>query len=278
MNGVSSADLQNLQRQPRTEIGETQVLVVERSDEVTGENVTETIEITHARIPASERTLDTVAAILGLAFLLTGLLVFLKVQTTASLLFAIVGLGFATILLPDPYIAPFGIRALAAELLFLLLLTAFACLLHLFLVFPKRKGVMEKKHAGKLIYLPVPVVALLGGINFFGRLPDAFPAALIIGIFLIGYVLLAMAALIHSFVTAGPRERAEEGLNLMLAGVVIGLVPITAMMVAGLFFRTDLIQGMDYLFLTLAIIPISFGAALLKCTRGQLQADATQTA
>jgi hypothetical protein len=146
------------------------------------------------------------------------------------------------------------------------------------MIFPKRKGVMERKNAGKLIYLPVPVVALIGIVNFSGRLPDAFPAALIIGMVLIGYLVLAMAALIHSFVTVGPRERAEGGLNLMLAGVVVGLVPMVLIMVAGMFVRTDLIPGTTYLFLTLTLIPISFGAALLRSERASLETEAARPA
>lgn len=278
MDGISPSDLQDLQRRPRTEIGETQVLVVERSSPVTGETTTETIEITYTGIPAAEWTLDSVGAVIGLAFLLTGMGVFLKVQTTASLLFAIVGFGFAGTLMPDPYIGPFGLRAFTATLFFLVFLTSFAALLHLLLIFPKRKRVMERKNIGKLLYLPVVITGLLGVLNFYGRLPDSFPGALFIGLVFIGYLVLSMGALIHSFVTAAPEERAEEGLNLMLVGVVVGLAPLVLLMVAGMFFRTDLIPGSGYLFLTLALIPISFGLALLKSERGGHGPEAAQPA
>jgi putative effector of murein hydrolase LrgA (UPF0299 family) len=56
----------------------------------------------------------------------------------------------------------------------------------------------------------------------------------------------------------------------MLAGVVIGLLPLTCLMVAGLFGRTDTLPGTDFLFLTLVLIPISFGVALVKNARGAL--------
>jgi hypothetical protein len=64
-------------------------------------------------------------------------------------------------------------------------LTAFASLLHLLLIFPKRKRVMEKKNAGKLIYLPVAAFALLGIIIFTPKLPvDRLrtPAAIFLGL------------------------------------------------------------------------------------------------
>jgi hypothetical protein len=95
----------------------------------------------------------------------------------------------------------------------------------------------------------------------------------------VGYLFLSIGALIHSFVTTAPQERAEEGLNFMFAGVVIGLLPLTLMMVAGLFDRNDLLPpGADFLFLTLVLIPISFGLALLKGARLPFQPTATEAA
>ena len=87
---------------------------------------------------------------------------------------------------------------------------------------------------------------------------------------LLGYLVLSLVALIHSFVTAAPQERAEEGLNFMLAGVLIGLLPLPLMMVAGMFVGTDF-PGGDFVVLTLLLIPISFALALLKSARGSLQ-------
>ena len=278
MDGVPSDDLEALQSQPRTEVGETRVLEVEHTDAVTGATITETVEITYGQVPARGRTFDLVAGVIGLVFLLTGLLVFLKAPGTPSLLFALVGFGFAGILLPSPYIGAPGVRHFISNLFFLAFLTAFASLLHLLLTFPKRKRVVEKKYVWPVIYLPVAVFALVWLVDLVADLPmDRLraPAALFLGILLIGYVVLSLVALIHSFVMAEPEERAEEGLNFMLAGVVIGLLPLTCMMVAGLFVRTDTLPGTDFLFLTLILIPISFGAALVKNARGALPARST---
>lgn len=272
MDGIPVEDLRALRSRPRTEIGETRVLVVERTDETSGVTTTENIEITYARMPAGDRTMDIVAGLLGLVFLLSGLVVFLKVQNTPSLLFAIVGFGFAGMLLPTPYIGSYGPRILVANVFFLAFLTAFASLLHLLLIFPTPKPVMERKDRWKLIYLPVVLYALLGMVNLLIDIPGVLsaPGAFALGAILIGYAVLSLAALVHSFLTAAPRERIEWGLNLLLGGVIVGLVPITAMMVAGLFVRTDLLPGLDFLFLTLILIPISFGVALLRGTRNTL--------
>ena len=278
LGGIPTGDLGTLRRQPRTEIGGTQVLVVERNDEATGLTTTENIAITYSRLPTGERTFDIVGGVIGLVFLLSGLLVFLKAPSTPSLLFAIVGFGFAGMLLPSPYVDSYGLRTFTMNLFFVAFLTAFASLLHLLLVFPKRKRVMEKKNAGKMIYLPVAAFTLLGIINSFMELPADIPVAVVLGLIFLGYLVLSMVALIHSFVTAAPQERVERGLNFLLAGVLIGLLPLTFMMVAGMFVRTDLLPGTDFIFLTLLLIPISFGLALLKGARVSLQEFATESA
>ncbi len=282
LGGIPPGDLGTLQRQPRTEIGGTRVLVVERTDQTTGVTTTENIEITYSRLPTSERTFDIVGGVIGLVFLVSGMLVFLKAPSTPSLLFAIIGFGFAGMLLPSPYIGSYGLRTFTATIFFVAFLTAFASLLHLLLIFPIRKRVMEKKHAGQLIYLPVAAFTLLGIINFIAEPPaDGFlriAGAFVLGLIFLGYLVLSMVALIHSLVTASPQERAEKGLNFLLAGVSIGLLPLTFMMVAGMFVRTDLLPGSDFLFLTLVLIPISFALALLKGAGVSLQPTATESA
>ena len=274
LDGIPPGDREALRRQPRTEIGGIQLLVVERTDETTGVTTTENIEITYSRPPTNETTFDIVVGVIGLGFLLSSLLVFLKVPSTPSLLFAIVGFGFAGILLPSPYVGSRVLQAFLSNVLFVAFLTAFASLLHLLLIFPKRKRVMEKKNAGKLIYLPVAAFALLGIIRMIPGFPagrNLIFATIFLGLIFVGYLVLSIVALIHSFVTAAPQERAEEGLNNLLAGVLIGVLPITLMMVAGLFGIAVDFPGSDFLFLTLLLIPISFALALLKGARVSLQ-------
>ena len=278
LGGIPMADLGTLWRQPRTEIGGIQLLVVERTDEATGATTTENVEITYSRLPAGTQTSAIVSAVIGLAFLLSGILVFLKATSTPSLLFAIVGFGFAGILLPNPYIGAYGLRIFTENLFFVALIAAFASLLHLLLIFPRRKRVMEKKNAGKLIYLPVAVYGLFGIIHIIAGLPVTrlrHPAELVVlGLVLLGYLILSLVALFHSFVTAAPQERAEEGLNFMLAGVLIGLLPLPLLMVAGMVVGRDF-PGGDFVVLTLVLIPISFGLALLRGARVSLQPTAT---
>lgn len=62
----------------------------------------------------------------------------------------------------------------------------------------------------------------------------------------------------------------------MLAGVVVGLVPMVLPTVAGMFVRIELIPGTTYLFLTMTLIPISLGVALLRSERASLKSEAAQ--
>lgn len=283
MGGIPMDDLEAVRRLQRTEIGGIRLLVVERTDETTGVTTTENIEITYSRLPTSERTSAIVNGVIGLAFLLSGMFVFLKAPSTPSLLFAIVGFGFAGMHLPNPHIGSYGLRNFAEHFILIAILAALVCLLHLLLVFPKRKKVMEKKYAEKLIYLPVGVYALQGIMSLFSGLPltrmRTTAELVLLGLMFVGYLVLSMVALIHSFVTAAPQERAEEGLNFLLGGVVIGLLPIICLMMAGLFgIRTDLLPGGDFIPLTLVLIPISFAMALLKGSRVSFQPTATESA
>jgi len=273
MDGIPPSDLTALYAQPRTEVGDTRVLVVERTDPASGETSTRNIEITYEAVPGGKQVVDYVGAAIGLVFLLTGLLVFLKAPSTPSFLFAVVGFGFAGILFPSPYIGVITVSHILSNLFFLVFLAAFAALLHLLLVYPSRKKLMETKHVRWLIYLPVVAFALLGLSSVLLDLPLSSLApfgAIFLGIILLSYLVLSIVALVHSFVTAAPRERTETGLNLMLGGVLVGVVPLIFRLVAGLFARTDLIPGYQFLFLTLILIPISFGAALLRGAKHSL--------
>ena len=121
----------------------------------------------------------------------------------------------------------------------------------------------------------------MGIINFIaGPLGGGFStiARYVLGMLILGYMALSAAALIHSYVKAAPHERSEQGLNYLLPGVLIGLLPFAVMGAAGVFIRTDLLLGADYYFLAMALIPISFALALLKSSRGASEPMVTESA
>ncbi len=50
---------------------------------------------------------------------------------------------------------------------------------------------------------------------------------LLFGVFIIGYFLIALITLIRKYAKASSDDRSSKGLNLMLLGVIIGIVPIS---------------------------------------------------
>jgi len=267
IGGISTDDLWALQEQPRAAIGETRTLLVERTDAGTGAKTTETIPLTYGPEPAGDAARSLVTAFVGLIFLLSGIAAYVTAPSTTTFLFAVVGLCFGAALLPGPYIQALDQRRFVSFAVFFTLLTGFAALLHLMLVFPYRKDVIKRWWTRYLIYVPV-VVALLIEIPLIlvgrptGR--STVPLAILNGGVVLGYAALSVLALVHSYVTANPTDRRDHGLNTLLAGLIVGLLPISAIVVAGFFVRADLLPGVGYYPLALVLIPLSIALALVK--------------
>ncbi len=277
MGGVPLDNLRALQQQPRAAIGETRTLVVERTDARTGAKSTQTLAVTHGPAPAGSAARSMVTAVIGLVFLLSGVAAYVRAPSTTTFLFAVVGLCFGASLLPGPYLLTPAQRTFMSLASFLALLAGFAALFHLMLVFPQRKDVVTRRWARQLVYLPVAVVLLAGlPVVLTGPATDRYGIglAMLNGIVMLGYAVFAIAALVHSYVRANPTDRRDLGLNVLLAGVLLGLLPIGASVLAGLFVRVDLLPGGDYVHLTLVLIPVSIALALVKGARNAQRAYA----
>ena len=167
-----------------------------------------------------------------------------------------------------PYSASFALRTIVNTVILMLVLLGFATLLHCLMEFPKAKAMLANKNITRLLYAPAALMAL-----FFLWLIVFEPqgtstlnsvATVLVGIFVVGYFGLALAALIHSFVRATPDERSRYGLNLMLAGVLIGLLPVTITALVTMFAPSVILPGSDFFFLTMVLIPITMALAVIK--------------
>jgi len=265
MGGIPIDDLRALQQQPRAAIGETRVLVVERTDAAAGTPATQTIPLTYGPEPARNALRSILSRVIAVVFLLSGMIAYLRAPSTTTFVFAVVGLCFGAAMLPGPYIRAYAPRTLLSYGSLLAFLAGSAALLHLMLVFPRRKAVTERKWVMQVVYLPVAVILLIG-IPFLvaGPWEGGSTVSLAIGAVLLGYIVLSVLALIHSYLKATPQDRRHEGLNVLLAGFVVGFVPIGASVVAGVFTRVDLLPGAGYYFMTLVLTPISIAYALVK--------------
>jgi hypothetical protein len=271
IGGVPVDNLRALQQQPRAAVGETRMLEVERTDASTGAKTTETIPLTYGPEPAGDAATSLVIALVGLIFLLSGIIAYVTAPSTTTFLFAVVGLCFGASMLPGPYIQAPAQRTFVSFVVFLALFSGFAALLHLMLVFPYRKEVIKQRWTRYLLYLPVAIVLLAETPAVLGGPSTGLPGVTLAyfnGIVLLGYAVLSVLALVHSYVRANPTDRQNGGLNILLAGLIVGLLPIGATVVAGMFgVRVDLLPGANYYQLTLVLIPASIALALVKGAR-----------
>ncbi|NIN72077.1 MAG: PDZ domain-containing protein [Gemmatimonadetes bacterium] len=273
INGVSVEDTPALNRMPRAQIGETRTLVVEEAAETTlaaGEEgpATREVGITFAAQPGKYVALTWAGFIIGLCFLGFGLLAYVKAPSRSALLLAITGLCLGGAFLGGPYIASYALRTIIGTFFLMLVLLGFATLLHCLMEFPMAKAMLGKAHITKVLYAPAVLMALffLWLIIFEPRGTSTLNsvATVLVGIFIVGYFGLALVALIHSFVKATPDERSKYGLNLMLAGVLIGLLPVTISALVTTFAPSVILPGSDFFFLTMVLIPITMALAVMR--------------
>ncbi len=273
INGVSVEDTPALTRMPRAQIGETRTLVVEETAETTlaagaEDTVTREAGITFAAQPGKYVALAWAGFIIGLCFLGFGLLAYVKAPNRSALLLAITGLCLGGAFFGGPYIASYALRTIVNTFFLMLVLLGFATLLHCLMEFPKPKAILGKAHTTKVLYAPAVLMALffLWLIIFEpqGTSSLNMVANVLIGIFVVGYFGLALVALIHSFVKATPDERSRYGLNLMLIGVLVGLLPVTISALVTTFAPSVILPGSDFFFLTMILIPITMALAVMR--------------
>lgn len=266
INGVSIEDTPALNRMPRAEIGGTRTLLVAESGEDVPEDTRE-IEIIVGSQSGKNVALTWAAFFIGLCFVGFGLLAYAKVPGRSSLLLALTGLLLGLAFFGGPYFNSLALRMFFGALVLVLAVLGFATLLHLLLEFPKAKAVLGRRHVRKLIYAPAVVVALFflwiivfepQGTSALNNVVNA-----LVGILIAGYFGLCLAALIHSFVKATPAERSQFGLNLLLAGLLIGLIPLIVAALATIIAPSAILPGADFFFLTMVFIPITLALAIM---------------
>ncbi len=206
--------------------------------------------------------------IIGLCFVGFGLLAYTRAPSRASLLLALTGLCLGLAFLGGPYIASYALRTIVQAVVLMLIVLGFATLLHCVAEFPKPKAILQRPQMTKVLYAPAALIALLflwliifepRGTGTLNNVVNV-----LIGIFVVGYFGLSLVALIHSFVKATPEERATYGLNLLLAGVIIGLAPVTITSLIQIFAPSVVPPGVDFYFLTMVLIPISLALAVMR--------------
>ena len=274
--GIPVEDSRALARLSRPQVGDTRTLTVERRAETElaaapGGPPSRTVALTYLAQPGRDLTLGIAGIFIGLCFVVFGLGAYLRVPTRSATLLALTGLCLGMAFFAGPYLESFTLRTIAAAIQLVIVIFGFAFLLHFMLEFPEPKAILAKKGTTTLLYAPALLIALFA--LFLIILQPAATSTLnviarsLFGLFLVVYFGLALWAMIHSYVKASPRQRSGYGLNSMLAGVIIGLLPVTIASLIRVLAPQLVLPGFNFYFLTLVLIPFALAAAVLKSER-----------
>jgi hypothetical protein len=269
IDGIPVEDRRILAQQGRPRIGQATTLVVERregaADAVPSVH---SLSFDHAAPPGNFAARSFAAYLIGLCFIVCGLVAYFKVSSRSGTLFALTGLCLGASCLGTPYLSSSAVRTMVRAIIGLIVVFGFAFLFHLMLEFPKRKALLRKRHALKFLYAPPLLVALFllflvvvqpqatSGLNQLSNL--------LIGFFIVAYFGGAAVAIIHSYAKATSHERAQYGLHIEIAGILLGVLPVTIAVIFRILVPRLLLPGSDFYYLTVIFIPIALVTAILR--------------
>jgi hypothetical protein len=269
IDGIPVEDRRTLAQRDRPRIGEATTLGIEHRNggAVDGIPVVLSLKLDHGAPPRDYAARSLAAYFIGLCFLLCGLVACFKVPNRSGVLCAFTGLCLGATFFGMPYFSSNVMRVLSRGILTMIFVLGFAFLLHLMLEYPRRKTWLQRKHALKILYGPATVIALYliflivvepqatSGLNLLSML--------LTGLFALGYFGGAAVAMIHSYAKATPEERTRYGLHVELAGILLGILPVTIELLARILFPRVTLPGSDFYYLTIVFVPIALAAAIL---------------
>jgi len=260
VEGIPVSELGMYSRWPRSlarQPGESVTMVVERDGtRVSG-------EIVYRAPPPGGRRRLVGADLVGLAFVWLG--VWSLFVAPSSFAIHLAGIGIvAGLCLPGPDLGSAnGVRddlQVATTVLWALLLCRF------FLLFPRPKAWATRPGVPTAIVMPwVFLVVCLGlELAFHPRFYHTFTP--LYGLLLGGYLLLALAALVHTVTETPWDELRASGMGSVLWGLGIGVGAVTAWIVTGVFAASS-VPGASWLPLLLVAIPVGMARGVKKRVR-----------
>ncbi len=255
--GIPVTDSKALSQRPRAEIGESREFVISRD----GQEIV--MDLTYTALPDTQNTLNTLAFLLGVIFIVLGIFMHYRRKSSLSWTFAIFMLFFGFVFFQGPYIEPGMMNQFISSISITIVLFSFAALANYMLYYPPKS-----RYNLRWLYVPAGLTALFFWILEF-TLPDSTTMLNTIVRFLVGAVILfyfglSLVTLIRKYVQASSEERKASGLNLMLIGAIIGLLPILIYFTVSTISPATILPGNDYIFLTFIAIPVFFSLALLQ--------------
>ena len=262
MNGIPTEDAAALSRQGRPGVGETWPWVVTRDGE------TVNFDLTWGELVPQRKLIAHGGFVLGFCLLGFTLWAHWKRPSRATAALATAGVFLSLAFFPGPYFQSFGLRSFSNALSLIIVFVGVASLLYFLMVYPKVSSFFDKA-GGKLIFF-APAVALglflayrtlmtpaaTSGLNTFTNIF----AGVVISIYVLGSVIY----MIKNYLGASAEEKDSKGLNLMLIGTLVGLVPIGLATLINIFAPQVVLPGQQFYFLAMIAIPITWSMAVLR--------------
>lgn len=260
-DGIAVTDSKAFSKRKRTEIGQTVEIVVDRNGEE------QALQVTYSALPDMNTTLNMSAFIMGLIFIVLGLYVDNKKKSALSFAFAVFAVFFGFVFFNGPYINPGFLNELVNSINVTLLMFAFVALARFILQYPPQSTFLNGGNS-RWIYAPAAVMVVIIWILNFAH-PDSTSTLNVtlrslFGVIIIFYFGLALITLIRKYSNANAEDRKSLGLNQMLLGAILGLLPFLIYFTVNQLSPSTILPGNDYMFLTFSFIPIFFSMALLQ--------------
>jgi hypothetical protein len=265
IGGIAVEDVAAAIQRSRPEINEVRTFAVERDGQVLS------FDLAYAALPMSNALTRYAAVLVGFLFLVCGVWAFLRVPTKRTLLLCMLGIAFSAGLMAGPYFTSAAVRTTVGIVVLLMIVVGFAVLSHFLLVFPRTKRALERRWMIWAVYSPAVVVGCLS-VWFLVAQPAATSALnvffrALFALFVVVYFGTSLTALIHSYVKADAVDRVASGLNLLLAGAVVGLGPSLVISVIGLIAPQVVVPGAQFLPLGIGVLPVALALAAVRGER-----------
>lgn len=257
VDGRPVEELPMQSRWPRTRIGESHRIVVEREGE------TLSIDVVYGPPPLNVGKMRLGAAVSALSFIGFGLWALFTVRDSHALALAFIGLAGGVMMSPGPKLGAWsGVAThiqMAAALLWVILLLRFC------LTFPKPKRAGESRLVSTVMYgvWGLSVALMILELIVHPRLYHV--AGSVASLLMLGFGVLILVALTHTLVKTPRKELRASGMSLIFIGLLVAIAGLLVAVLGPAFGLS--LPGMRYLALLFAAIPFTMALAVRRHSR-----------
>ena len=261
LGGIAMSDAKAQSRRNRPEVGETWEFVVERD----GQEMS--LDVTFGEPVPQRKLLSHAGFLVGFCFLFFTLRAYLQKQTPSTATLALAGTMFSFVFITGPYFDSYALRSIAIALETLIVFLGIPSILY-FLLVHFGSDYLGKANAKRMLYAPGLAVGLFiawrilatpeatDGLNLF--------ASIFVGGVAVFYLIASLLTVYKNYSAASAAERDSKGLNLMLLGTLVGMLPPVVTIVTGIIAPQLVLPGQPFYFLSFVLIPITWSIAALK--------------